>query len=805
MRKSRTAVYLLCGVAVGVISTPVLAQDRAVDTTTADSQDPSNTIIVTAQRRSESLARTPVSVSVLSGDALSNAQIVSEQDLQTSTPGLSVRAGVNSNQLNYSIRGASQDAYSGTRPGVLPYLNEVQIGGAGGASAFYDLQSVQVLKGPQGTLFGRSATGGAVLFTTAKPTDTFEGYVSATAGNYDLVKLEGMLNLPIAADTVMARVAGFYQERDGFQRNLFDGGREGDIKRYGGRASLTVELSDTLRNELVVDHFRSNGESVVSVISGLLPFTGGGTGNPPYFPAELLYGGIEPGARATAIATLAAFTGVDPVTVATFYDGYFADPRRPANGLRGFLEDTRARNDPFVVSSNAYNFYRARNTVVTNMTSFDIGSGLELKNIFGYTHLRSAIAQEADGTPFGISNNDVIGGAGRTTDNLTKQISNEFQLVGELDRLDFVTGLYFSDETSTTFQDALFFDIFFGGSPTSIHYEISNLTYAGFGQGTFKLNDNGLSATAGLRYTSEKVGKLVLPTSVFRVGSPDSAPPGQDYDQSKTYKNLSWNFGVQQQVNPDLMLYAATRRAFKSGGFNGTLPPVVGLGDIGGDSYKAERVTDLEFGTKYQGYLAGSPARFNLALFHSWITDSQRTAYSFTANSVASVTVNVPRSKVYGADFDAQIAPTEWLTVGGSLNLAKGKFTEGEVVANSFLQSFDRVPDLPSRSGTFYVDATAPINDTLSLLLHGDVYGQSKFYTGARSENFDGTTIPGYALVNFRAGLDSDDGWSLIANLKNAFNKIYYVGGLATGEVFQVNSIIPGEPRTISVEARFKF
>jgi iron complex outermembrane receptor protein len=99
-------------------------------------------IIVTAQRREESLQETPVAVSVIGGEALAERSITSESDLQTTTPGLIVRASQNSNQLNYAIRGQNLDAFSNTRPGVLPYFNEIQVGGAGGSSAFYDLQSV---------------------------------------------------------------------------------------------------------------------------------------------------------------------------------------------------------------------------------------------------------------------------------------------------------------------------------------------------------------------------------------------------------------------------------------------------------------------------------------------------------------------------------------------------------------------------------------------------------------------------------------------------------------------------------------
>ena len=203
-------------------------------------------VIVTAQRRDQSLARTPVSVAVISADTIAKSQIVSENDLREAAPGLQVRSGGTSNQINYAIRGESQDPFSNVRPGVLPYINEVQIDGEGGASEFYDLQSVQVLKGPQGTLFGRSATGGAVLFTTQKPTDQFGGYLSALGGDYHAQKVEGALNMPIASDQVLLRVAGFERSRDGFQENLFDNKTIGEQRQFGGRVSLTVKLGPDL-------------------------------------------------------------------------------------------------------------------------------------------------------------------------------------------------------------------------------------------------------------------------------------------------------------------------------------------------------------------------------------------------------------------------------------------------------------------------------------------------------------------------------------------------------------------------------
>ena len=190
MKHHRFAASLFA-VAVGLVSRPASAQvappapapSATTPSASGDARTPATSdIIVTAQRRAESLARTPVAVTAISADTLTRQAIVSESDLQTSVPGLIVKAGQSSNQLNYSLRGQTVDSFSSSRPSVLPYVNEVQVGGSN-SSAFYDLQSVQVLKGPQGTLFGRNSTGGAVLFTTTKPTNLFEGYGSVRGGN----------------------------------------------------------------------------------------------------------------------------------------------------------------------------------------------------------------------------------------------------------------------------------------------------------------------------------------------------------------------------------------------------------------------------------------------------------------------------------------------------------------------------------------------------------------------------------------------------------------------------------------------
>jgi iron complex outermembrane receptor protein len=360
---------------------------NTADATGAD-QGALEEIVVTAQRRSTGLERTPVAVSVLSGDALDKQEITTETDLRTTAPGLSVRATSNSNQLNYVIRGQSLDAFSNNRPGVLPYVDEVQVGGAGTASAFYDLASIQVLKGPQGTLFGRNATGGAVLFTTQQPTNDLSGYITVRGGNYDLRYYEGALNAPLVDDKVLLRIAGFSEAREGYQYNLYTDSRVGDIDRYGFRASLTVKFTDAIKNVLVSDYSRYNGSGTSAVLYNTNSKIGA-------IPATALFAG---GAESDAVFTgLALAAGAPPGTsLAGAWAAYVAThPHTNPNGLASVLADQRA-NGPFTVNFDGPDSNTARNLIFSNITTFDIADNTQIKNIAGHTQLDSNTDYDAD-------------------------------------------------------------------------------------------------------------------------------------------------------------------------------------------------------------------------------------------------------------------------------------------------------------------------------------------------------------------------------------------------------------------------
>jgi len=765
-------------------SAQIAAAGPATPSAGASSEPELGDIIVTAQRRSEALERTPVAVSAISGDALQSRALVSEQDLQSAVPGLTVKAGQTSNQLNYSLRGQTVDTFSSSRPSVLPYVDEIQVG-ASGSSAFYDLDSVQILKGPQGTLFGRNSTGGAVVFSTVAPKNEFGGYAVLRGGNYGHFQAEGAVNAPVVDDKVLVRLAGFFQRRDGFQYNLLDGRRFGRLKRENVRLSLTLKPSSTFKNELVIDYGHTGGNSVMSVGYNTRPASAGSA----FVPSNSFY---EPGVDAILgpgawAAFLAAHPGANPA------------------GLNAEVAAQRARG-PFTVNVDSPNFYRSKNLLVSNVSTLNLSDNLDLKNILGYVWQRDQHTGEYDGTVYPI---DDTGPFGYRED--LYQFSEELQLQGKaIDKsLTYVAGFFYSKERNHTRSTTYIFD-FRPFIPTTLQVNdgiTKNETVAGYAQGTLDLSNltgiRGFGITAGVRYSSEKISLSRLSDDYFVTNpNPNFLTPQRD-----TFKKVSWQIGMQEQVNSNLLLYAVTRRSNRSGGFNFYAPPVPGFGNQGGGEYRPEIATDVELGLKYRGNV-GIPVRFNLAAYQMWIKDIQRSNYVSIFGSLAGITVNVPKARVRGFEADGSIQPARWLTLGGSANFTDAKFTDNLVsVLGNPAVAFSTYPDTPKWSGTVYADAWTPVGHGMRLVLHGDVYGQTSTYFASTAATLNpGAQLPGYTLANFRIAIEKEtQGWSLGVNLKNAFNRVYYVGGVAFSSLLGVNTAIPGDPRTVLVEGKIKF
>ena len=747
-------------------------------------------ILVTAQRRSERLQSTPVTVTALTSATLEKKAVTTETDLQAATSGLLVRQGTSSNQLNYAIRGQSIDVFSNSQPGVLPYFDEVEQE-AHAATAFYDLQSVQVLKGPQGTLFGRNDTGGAVLLTSAKPTSDFGGYITERAGDYGYSETLGALNIPIVPDTVLLRISGDYEHRSGYVYDKYSNTTPGTILHEAGRISLFIRPDDRFQNYTVVDYIHSGGTNTPSEIFGVYEPGSTNHGIPLNSTAAEFYSPfldnlLFPGAFAASVA---------------------ANPKGDPLGIGQSLQIQQAHGPDWVNAPGSY-LHRSDNTLVSNITTLNLGEGLTVRNIFGFNRSDALDYSDAGGAPYQLEYTKYEG----VNDDSTNY-SEEVQVLGKVfhDQLTYVAGFYYlnSQNYGGVGLSVLGVPPFIPSTNALYFYNLPDTSYAGYAQGTYDLSRltglHGLGFTAGLRYTGEDYAENQLPGSVvYDI-------PGLSNHLSQSLTKLSWQFGVQEQWSPHLLFYIVSRHSFRSGGFNPTVPPTAGTAITGGPEFSPEETTDVEVGEKYEGHFGSAPFRINADAFNQWVSNSQRIDYildPFTM-SVTGLTVNVPKVEISGFELDGEVQPTSWLDLGASVSYNDARYTNGATSVFGQPTTFGPYADTPKWSGTAFVELAQDMPRNFGRAsIRTDVFAESKFfYSNLNNTTSPGTALPGYGLVNFRVALDNirGSGFSLAGYVRNAFDRPYYVGGIASGPALGFNSVQPGLPRMFFFEGTYKF
>jgi len=753
---------------------PGMADTDTVQPAASDSLDE---VVVTARRRDESLERVPLAITAFGSEQLAAHQITTEADLQSATPGLTIRQTSSQNQLNYSIRGQSVDAFSGSSPGVLPYIDEVQVS-ANTSTAFFDLQSVQVLKGPQGTLFGRNATGGAVLYESQKPTNDFGGYVEARLGNYDTREYQGAINLPIVDDKVLLRVAGLTLDSRGYVHNLYDDGWLGGAATSVGRVSLTLKPIEGLENTSTFQYGHFGGTNAPTQLYSANACGSTNNGIPLLSAVACLYNPAFPG--------FAAFLA--------------AHPRAYPGGVYAFVAYQKSLG-PWNANVDFPAEHDANAGFFINNTAYDVNPDLKVKNIFGYTHSRSSEQNDFDGTNYPIF------AAGSETDPMAevfrvRQVSDELQVQGRAfdDALNFLAGAYYSYEQDQDDYPLEAFDLspVIPGTPVRYHWQITDRSRALFTQETLSLG-GGFSVTAGLRETWEDTGIEELNGSIFAGADPEQ----------QSARKPSWNLSVEYQATPDLLFYAATRASWRTGGFNGTSPALPAYASGGGNVFKPETTKDVEIGAKFSGRVADMPVRLNLAAYNQWVDDIQRTAYLILDGNPLAITVNVPRAEITGLESEGEIRPLSWLQVGGSVTYADARYTDPTVSYFGNTLAFGPYGDTPRWSGTLFAQATESLPGTLGdLSLRADYYIQSaQYFSNLNSTINPGTELPSYRLVNLR--LD----WSKIRNtglagslyVRNLTNQQYYVGGIPQGADLGLNQASPGRPRMFGIDLKYSF
>ncbi len=835
-KKKNHGVMLAFGTAMIALTgtTPAIAQIVPLDSPqpdpnlTAADGSAIDEIVVTARRESERAQDVPISLTAFSQDTIRAKGINSATDLQNFTPSLTVLGDVSRNQETYAIRGLGGNGGAGTGsgPGVVAYFAEVPTS-ASGPGNFYDLASLQVLKGPQGTLFGRNTTGGAVLLEPAHPKmNIVEGYADVTVGNLKRRSAQGALNIPIIDDVLAIRVAGQFDKRDGYVRDAVTGVDYLNRNNFSLRLGIQFNPSDSISSYTAVNYIDVEEHGGGSILLAVRPGSGYAALLQPYLTQQQAWG-----PRKTALST-------------------------PT-------------------------FEKAKRFLALNNTEFRVNDAFTIKNVFSYARTRSTSATDRDSTLLPIA--DLLGAFPGSYNNNLRTITEELQLRYDSGPFRLQVGGFYLTEKSPqplTFltRNPLQAGGILGGGPIILPpalqtvlgvntpllpalnvqpdasvYARSKALYA---QAQYKLTPE-LTATAGFRWTWDKFGGditsyqdassyqvfnqlaalgAVTPSQAAQViglnanlcvfdafqavaagGFPTLKYPNctkPSFDGKS--EGPTWQFGLDWQADPDTLVYAVSRRGYKSGANN----PIVTL--FLGNSYplaavKPEKVTDAEIGMKRDWDLGGGVrARTNIAAFYTWFNDVQ--VIQRAAIAGADILANAQKARVVGVEFEGLIMPSKWITLGGTYSHNDAKYVDYTTIAIPAIPSA-LTPAQPSRNLTgtpftfvakhkFSLDARIgmPIPESEGdLSLRAAYTWQSRQRVASDPQPFD--TIAPYGLLNLRVEWNGIHGTPLDAAVfgTNVLDKEYRVTANTGYNNSGFSNSIYGEPAQYGVQLRYRF
>lgn len=671
---------------------PSLAQDAAAPSAAEPASHPgpkgaqrnetmvSDDIVVTARRVEERLQDVPISITVFNQDQLTNRNVVNAQDLAAYTPSLSSNTNFGSENSTFAIRGFVQDI--GTPPSVGVYFADVvaprgaaqgtPAGEGAGPGSFFDLQNVQVLKGPQGTLFGRNTTGGAILLVPQKPTAVLGGYVEGSLGNYGMRRIQGAINLPIS-DFARFRLSIDDQQRDGYLKNSSGiGPRDyNDVNYTAVRASLVVDVAAGLENYTVASFSKSD-----------------------------THGSAQ---KLIACSPLLAFGAP------------FACPQIAAQNASGDGFYGIQTNLPNPVSN-------LEQWQVINTTTWLATDTVTIKNIVSYAQLRNRQRSPLFATNWSLgipllgvpvqqipfaSLNPIPGG--RTASQST--FTEELQVQGQTGKLSYQVGAYMERSApletvgaqspvliGCTDLDALQCTdvIGIGASAAAgfafpinvgaVNYTAGRTNFRNFGiysQATYKVSDQ-IRATGGIRYTWDEQRNTSRRISyAFPVLPPFTGPAAgfcTDFASSpscvETLRQKSskptWLIGLDYTPDEDVLVYAKYTRGYRSGGIFPNGPQEYRI-------FEPEKVDSYEVGLK-TSFLDPVRGNFNISGFYNDFSNQQLQA-SFVAAPGAPVApttgvVNAGRSRIWGFELETTISPFEGFRLDASYTYLNARIRE---------------------------------------------------------------------------------------------------------------------------------
>lgn len=732
-----------------------VAPSIAAEGSTAGS-DSANTVrlkqvTVTARRRKEDVQRVPISVTVISPEVAKDNNITTVQDLQQLVPSLTVTTGNvgQRDSANVSIRGQGWGSFG--QPATAMYLNEVPIPTdfsgnlAGGPGLFFDLENIQVLKGPQGTLFGRNTMGGAILLQSARPTNEFGGRLQVGVGNYNDREINGNINLPLAGHKLLARIAFSEQKRNGFTHVQSMPGYPNGIDldnrdTKSVRLSVSFRPTEDVRNDTIVTYQDYTSHGSADFLSAVDP---NGT-------VASVYG-------YSTVASLLA--------------------EQQALGARVHI--------PVDVNLNGTggNLF-----ALQNITNVELSDRVTYRNIFGLGQALFNNKADLFGTNLPIFN-DV------SDEYRLKQTTDEMQILGKGffgGRFDWTTGAFYSDQGPPDhgeFPTLALQVLMPAGTPPDVenmvlHRRLLLTSKAVYAQGTYDLSSliSGLKLTAGVRDTWDRqVNATLSSAGISGVAASSSAP--------------TWTVALDYQLSPATLLYFTSRRGYRSAGAvaapNGVIFP-----------YSPEYLVDYEVGVKSDWKVAGVPVRTDADVYYQDYKDIQVEEVIPYPGQPAGldITANAASARLQGAEVEGLALLTKHLEVGVNFSYLGFKYLSfGPGVNSAGLIAGETANRIPFEYGVSarYI---LPVPGEL-----GDASLRANWHWQDHSGDFLGTSqIPAYGLLNLSLDWNGVDGAPVDAQVfvSNALNKTYISGGIG---FIGVSEVTYGDPRLYGIRVTYRF
>jgi len=731
-------------------------------------------VTVTAARREQSLQDLAASVTAFTSKELNELRVLQPQDLAEQTPGLLTKYGPNGlATVGFYIRGVGINDFTGTVDSAVGiYVDEVFQPTPDMLNfAVFDVERVEVLKGPQGTLYGRNSTGGAINFITAKPTDTNEGFVRVEYSSFSTASVTGAISGPLG-ESLQGRLSIKYQDSagsDGYSNNRFTDNELGDNDVTAIRGQLNWQPNEN-------------------------------------FQARLMYGYGKMEAEMPLLMHVAGQDATNPGNVCPSIIAGFRDEGNCVDNLGYFDPD----DDPFDGDANIDTLLDIESQDLIATINWTLPR-FKITSITGYNDFEKFQTQDIDASPFVAADN--------VTYNQVDNFSQEIRLTSDDSfSLNWIIGGNYTDTDIEWFQTIDLTDL--AGIPTSNGADQSTRSWALFGQIEVPISDQ-FEFVGGLRYTDEKrswagatfigtfsnlseafaSGSPILSQLPVPVGNPNHGGP-LDFPTTLKETNVDFQAVLKYTPNDDMMYYLSISEAFRSGGYSSA----VLFSQDALEPYEPENLRAYEAGFKIT--LADNTVRLNSAVYYYDFKDFQATFVRATEPSAR--LQNAGDVEIIGLEASLDWMPAPRWTINLGINLQDSEIVSTEVILPPLdggpptTIEGNEIPNAPSFSFNGRVRYDLPTSSGFMTSFITDFNSVSSHFL--EPNNREALAESGYFLLNARINFRPQNGpWYVAAWVRNLTDEVYRSAAQDLFLSLGFSEIVLGRPRTWGVEAGYSF